>query len=105
MMPGGHHLMLIRVHLDHVTFLDRSVSRSRTRSGPPWTPSRPPGESAPTASPARSPAGAASLPAAERLAEIPGVSPELARAIIAETGLTLDRFWDHGHQVFPVRHN
>src|SRR6201996_916601 len=26
MMPGDHHLMLIRVHLDHVTFLDRSVA-------------------------------------------------------------------------------
>src|SRR5450756_2069837 len=26
MMPGGHHQMLIRVHLDHITFLDRSVS-------------------------------------------------------------------------------
>jgi transposase len=26
MLPGGHHPMLIRVHLDHVTFLDRSVA-------------------------------------------------------------------------------
>jgi hypothetical protein len=49
--------------------------RSRTRSRPPWTPSPPPGESAPTASPAPGPGpGAAALPAAERLAEIPGVS-------------------------------
>ena len=51
---------------------------SRTRSRPPWTRSPPPGASTPTACPGRTPAGpdAAVLPAAERLAEIPGVSPE-----------------------------
>jgi transposase len=32
------------------------------------------------------------LPAAERLAEIPGVSLRLAREIIAETGLDMTRF-------------
>jgi transposase len=35
---------------------------------------------------------AAVLPAAERLAEIPGVSLKLAREIIAETGLDMTRF-------------
>jgi transposase len=40
---------------------------------------------------------AAALPAVERLAEIPGVSPALARAIIAETGLDMTRFPTAGH--------
>jgi transposase len=38
-------------------------------------------------------------PAAERLAEIPGVSPALARAIIAETGLDMTRFPTAAHLV------
>ena len=67
--------MLIRVPLDHITFLDRPIAASRTRSRPPWTPSPPPGASTPTASrPAGPGPDAAALPAAERLAEIPGVS-------------------------------
>jgi transposase len=37
------------------------------------------------------------LPAAERLAEIPGVSLALARAIIAETGLDMTRFPTAAH--------
>ena len=39
------------------------------------------------------------LPAAERLAEIPGISPALARAIIAETGLDMTRFQTADHLV------
>ena len=42
---------------------------------------------------------AAVLPAAERLAEIPGVSAELARSIIAETGLDMSRFPTAAHLV------
>jgi transposase len=42
---------------------------------------------------------AAVLPAAARLAEIPGVSPMLARAIIAEAGLDMARFPTAGHLV------
>src|SRR5262249_48622053 len=41
----------------------------------------------------------AALPAADRLAEIPGVSPALARAIIAETGLDMTRFPPPAHLV------
>ena len=37
------------------------------------------------------------LPAVARLAEIPGVSDELARAIIAETGLDIARFPTQGN--------
>jgi transposase len=43
--------------------------------------------------------GAAVLPAVQRLAEIPGVSEDLARAIIAETGLDMSRFPTAGHLV------
>jgi transposase len=39
------------------------------------------------------------LPAAARLAEIPGVSQDLARAIIAETGLDMSRFPTAAHLV------
>jgi hypothetical protein len=43
--------------------------------------------------------GAAVLPAAERLAEIPGVSLKLAREIIAATGLDMARFPTADHLV------
>ena len=39
------------------------------------------------------------LNAVARLAEIPGVSPDLARTIIAETGLDMSRFPTAGHLV------
>jgi transposase len=42
---------------------------------------------------------AAVPPAAQRLAQIPGVSPELARSIIAETGLDMSRFPTAAHLV------
>jgi len=42
---------------------------------------------------------AAALPAVQRLAEIPGVSPDLARSIIAETGLDMTRFPTAAHLV------
>jgi transposase len=42
---------------------------------------------------------AAVLPAAERLAEIPGVSLDLARAMIAEVGLDMTRFRTAAHLV------
>jgi transposase len=39
------------------------------------------------------------LPATARLDEIPGISPELAASIIAETGLDMTRFPTPGHLV------
>jgi transposase len=93
MLPGGHHPMLIRVHLDHVTFLDRAVAAVEDQIAAAL-------DAIPAArgisadgvpSPAPGP-GAAALTAVERLAEIPGVSPALATAIIAETGLDMTRF-------------
>jgi transposase len=95
MQLGGHHPRLIRVHLDHVDLLDRSIAAIEDEI-----------EAALDAIPAARgiDAGggtgpgaglgpdAAVLPAAERLAEIPGVSRKLAMAIIAETGLDMTRF-------------
>ena len=43
--------------------------------------------------------GAAVLPAVARLAEIPGVSEDLAIGLIAETGLDMSRFPTPGHLV------
>ena len=42
---------------------------------------------------------AAVLPAAARLAQIPGISPDLARSVIAETGLDMSRFPTAAHLV------
>jgi transposase len=94
MALGGHHPRLIRIHLDHVTLLDRSVAAIEDEIEAAldaiegaWgisadgVPSPDPGPDA------------AALAAAGRLAEIPGV----ARAIIAETGLDMTRFPTPAH--------
>jgi transposase len=97
---GPHHAWLARLHLDRIDALDRQVtaiddeieaclaaipaSWGITGGG---VPSPDPGP------------GAAVLPAAQRLAEIPGISPALAIAIIAETGLDMSVFPTAGHLV------
>jgi transposase len=98
MRLGSHHPRLIRVHLDHVTLLDRSVAAVEDEIeaaldaiGESWGISAD-GVPSPVPGP-----GAAALGAVERLAEIPGVSPDLARAIIAETGLDMTRFPTPAH--------
>jgi transposase len=81
------HPRLIRLHLDHIALLDRSAVvlddeieaalgavESAWGIGADGVPSPDPGPDA------------AVLDAAQRLAEIPGISPALARAIIAESG-------------------
>ena len=102
MQVGGHHPRLIRVHLDHIALLDRSVDTLDDEIGAAldaipaaWGISAG-GETGPAAG--RDP-GPAALPAAERLAEIPGISLKLARAIIAETGLDMTRFPTADHLV------
>jgi transposase len=100
MQPGSHHPMLIRLHLDHVTFLDRSIAAVEDEIeaaldaipaawgiGADGVPSPDPGPDA------------AALPAADRLAEVPGISRKLAMAIIAETGLDMARFPTAAHLV------
>jgi transposase len=93
MQVRDHHRMLIRAHLDHITLLDRQASAIEDETeaavdaipaargtGADGVPSPDPGPDA------------AVLPAVERLAEIPGISPALARAIIAEAGLDMTCF-------------
>ena len=81
-MIGAHHPMLIRAHLDHIALLDKMIAAIEDET-----------EAALGAIPAaRGITADGVLPAAERLAEIPGVSLALARAIIAETGLDMTRF-------------
>jgi transposase len=97
---AGHHARLARMHLDRIDALDRHVSalddeiaacldaipaaRGVSADGVPGPDPGP---------------GAAVLPAAARLAEIPGVSAGLAAAIIAETGLDMSVFPTAGHLV------
>jgi transposase len=100
MIYGDHHGRLTRIHLDHITFLDRSVAAieddiAATLEAIPAARGID-ADGAPSADPGPS---AAVIPAAERLAEIPGVSLALARAIIAETGLDMTRFPTAGHLV------
>jgi transposase len=100
MMPGSHHPKLIRIHLDHITFLDRSVAavedeiEAALDAIPAAWGISAEGVPAPDPGP-----GAAALAAAGRLAEIPGVSRKLAMAIIAETGLDMTRFPTAAHLV------
>jgi transposase len=95
---GAHHARLARLHLDRIDALDRDVAALDDEVAAclegieaAWgvdaagVPCPDPGE------------GAAVLAAAARLAEIPGVSLELAMAIIAETGLDMSRFPTAGH--------
>ena len=91
--------MLIRLHLDHITLLDRLAAEVEDEI-----------EAAVDAIPAAWGIteeasrlwilpGAAVLPAAQRLSEIPGISLKLARPIIAETGLDMTRFPTASHLV------
>jgi transposase len=102
MQVQGHHRMLIRGHLDHITFLGRQAAavedeiEAALDAIPAAWGADATGETGPDAG--RGP-DAAVLPAVARLAEIPGVSPALARAIIAETGLDMTRFPTAAHLV------
>ena len=94
------HPMLIRVHPGHIRFLDRSAAavedeiEAALAAVPAAWGTSAGGETGPDAGRGEDPAV---LPAAQRLAEVPGISPALARAIIAETGLDMTRFPTAGH--------
>jgi transposase len=100
MMPADCHPMLIRVHLDHITFLDRAVAAVEDEietvldAIPAAWGTDAGGETGPDAGRGED---AAVLAAVRRLAEVPGVSPDLARAIIAETGLDMSVFPTAAH--------
>ena len=100
MLAGGHHPVLIRVHLDHITLPGRlpaevedEIEAALDAIPAAWGVTA---DGVPSAGPGPD---AVVLPAAERLAEIPGVSLTLARAIIAETGLDMARFQTADHLV------
>jgi transposase len=90
----------VSTHLDHITLPDRlttavqdEIEAALDAIPAAW------GVSAEGVTSADPGPGAAVLPAAERLAEIPGVSLKLARAIIAETGPDMTRFLTAAHLV------
>jgi transposase len=101
-MFSHHHGELAQLELDQIAFLDERITQLEDRAGqilaqiPQAWGVNANGETGPGAGTGPD---AASLPAAQRLAEIPGLSPELATAIIAETGLDMTRFPTAGHLV------
>ena len=92
------HPMLIRLHLDHIALLDRQIAalEDEIEAALAEIPAARGVGADGVPCPAPGP-GAAVLPADRRLAEIPGVSLALARAIIAETGLDMTRFPTAAH--------
>jgi transposase len=101
-MFDDHHGELARMLLDHIAFLDERVTQLTARAAglaaamPAAWGVDGDGTTGPDAGTGPD---AAVLPAVTRLAEIPGVSPDLARAIIAETGLDMSRFPTAAHLV------
>jgi transposase len=100
MQVRDHHRLLIRIHLDRITLLDRQAAALEDEIAaavdaiPAAWGADATGETGPGAGRGPDPAV---LPAVDRLAEIPGVSPKLAMAIIAETGLDMTRFPTPAH--------
>jgi transposase len=97
---GEHHARLARMHLDridaldrHVAVLDDEIAACLDGIEAAWGIDAA-GQPCPDPGP-----DAAVLAAAQRLAEIPGVSPHLAMAVIAETGLDMSRFPTAAHLV------
>ena len=101
-MSGDHHGELAGLLLDQIAFLDGRIAQLTARAAeltaaiPAAWGVNPDGTTGPHAGTGPH---AAVLPAPARLAEIPGISPELARTIIAETGLDMTRFPDAAHLV------
>ena len=101
-MFDDHHGELARLLLDQITFLDERISQLSARISEQLDAIRQAwgidadGTTGPAAGPGPD---AAVLPAAARLDEIPGISADMAAAIIAETGLDMTRFPTAGHLV------
>jgi transposase len=101
-MFDDHQGELARMLLDQIAFLDQRITQLGTRitgsvaAMPQAWGVDSDGVTGPAASTGP---GAAALPAPARLAQIPGVSEDLARAIIAEVGLDIRRFPTAGHLV------
>jgi transposase len=101
-MFDDHHGELAALLLDQITALDAKITQLGTRAAeltaamPATWGTDADGTTGPGAG--TSP-DAPVLNAVARLAEIPGLSPDLARTIIAETGLNMSRFPDAAHLV------
>ena len=101
-MFDDHHGELASLLLDQIAFLDQRIAALSARAAElaaampaAWGVDRD-GTTGPDAGTGPD---AAVLPVVARLAEIPGVSENLARAIIAETGLDMSRFPTAAHLV------
>ena len=101
-MFDDHHGELAGVLLDQIAFLDGKVARLTARAAevtaaiPAAWGTDADGTTGPDAGTGPD---AAVLPAVRRLAEIPGLTEDLARTVIAETGLDMTRFPTAGHLV------
>jgi len=101
-MFDDHHGELAGLLLDQIAFLDERVARLGARAAeltaamPAAWGVNPDGTTGPDAGTGP---GAPAPNTMARLAEIPGVSEDLARTIIAETGLDMARFPTAGHLV------
>jgi len=101
-MFDDHHGELAQMLLDQIAFLDDRISALTARIGQAVT-AIPAAWGADADGVTGPDAGtgpdAAALPAVQRLAEIPGLSEDLARSVIAETGLDMTRSPDAAHLV------
>ena len=101
-MFDDHHGELAGLLLDQIAFLDGRIAQLTARAAE-LTAAMPAAwgidADGTTGPDAGTGPDAPVLPAVARLAEIPGVSPDLARAIIAETGLDMTRFPTAAHLV------
>jgi len=101
-MFDDHHGELAGMLLDQIGFLDQRIAAlsARARQLAAAMPAAWGIDGDGTTGPdAGAGPDAAVMPAVARLAEIPGVSPDLARAIVAETGLDMSRFPTAAHLV------
>ncbi len=101
-MFDAHHGELAQLELDQVKFLDQNITQlqARIRDTLAAIPEAQGVDADGTTGPAAGTGpDAPVLPAAARLAEIPGISPDLAHTIIAETGLDMTRFPTAAHLV------
>ena len=101
-MFGDHHGELAQLLLDQIAFLDSKIAELTARIQEQAAAQ--PGAWGVNADGTTGPGAGTSpgdpvLPVVQRLAQVPGISEDLARSIIAETGLDMSRFPDAAHLV------